>query len=148
MLKHDKTCTCGNKTHTRSLNESLDFVWECTECLKRSAYRNRASLKRNQKFQEVEVTTPQKKILSKLRKDILEYDGSEYEHKEFILNAGGSGSIFLTSITGKPDDEGTMDYITSRNTRHIFVSERGDLEVISPTGGKITEYSDIVSNIP
>jgi len=147
MLKTDKTCTCGNTTHERTLNESLDFVWECTECHKQSAFRNKASLKKNQKFQEVAVTTPQKKALTKLRKDIIEHDGSDYEYKEFILDEGSRGSLFVTSITGKPDDEGTMAYITSRNTRHIFVSERGDLEISSSSGEKITDYQEILSII-
>jgi len=57
MLKTDKTCSCGNTTHERTLTEDFKFVWECTECHKQSAYRN-TNLKKNQKFQEVEVTTP------------------------------------------------------------------------------------------
>ncbi len=147
MLKTDKTCTCGNSTHERTLTENFKFVWECTECHAQSAYRNKASLKKNQKFQEVAVTTPQKKALTKLRKDIIEHDGEGYEFKEFILDSGSQGSIFLTSITGKPDDEGTMDYITARKSRHIFVSERGDLEILSSGGEKITEYQQIISKI-
>jgi ribosomal protein L37AE/L43A len=145
MLKTDKTCSCGNTTHERTLTEDFKFVWECTECHKQFAYRN-TILKKNQKFHEVEVTTPQKKTLTKLHKDILEHDGEGYEHKAFILDEGSRGSYFITSITGKPHDEGTIDYLTSRNTRHIFLGERGDLE-ISSGGEKITDYQEIISII-
>lgn len=146
MLKTDKTCSCGNTTHERTLTEDFKFVWECTECHKQSAYRN-TNLKKNQKFQEVEVTTPQKKTLTRLHRDILECDGEGYEFKEFILDEGSRGSFFITSITGKPNDEGTVDYLTSRNTRHIFLGERGNLEISSPSGEKITDYQEILSII-
>ncbi len=146
MLKTDKTCSCGNSTHERTLTEDFKFVWECTECHKQSVFRN-SNLKKNQKFLEVEVTTPQKKILNKLHKDILEHDGDGYEHKSFILDKGSRGSFFITSITGKPNDEGTIDYLTSRNTRHIFIGERGDLEISSAIGDKITNYEEILSKI-
>ncbi len=146
MLKTDKTCTCGNSEYERTIDKDFNFVWECTECQKHISYRH-ARLIKNKKFQEVNVTTPQKKVLAKLHKDILEHDGSGYEHKEFILDGCSNGSLFITSITGVPDDEGTMDYITSRNTRHIFIDQRGTLEVISSTGEKITEYDQIISKI-
>lgn len=147
MLKTDKTCTCGKSEYERTINKDFNFVWECTGCHQQIAYRH-VKLKKNKKFQEVAVTTPQKKVLTKLKKDILEHDGSQYEHKEFIIDEVSNGSIFITSITGKPEDEGTIDYITSRNTRHIFVGERGELEILSTGGEKITEYDEIISNIP
>ncbi len=146
MLKTDKTCSCGNTTHERTLTKYFKLVWECTECHKQSAFRI-SNLKKNKKFLDVEVTTPQKKILDKLHKDILEHDGEWYEHKSFILDEGSRGSFFITSITGKPNDEGTVDYLTSRNTRHIFIGERGDLEISLPGGEKITEYQEIISKI-
>lgn len=82
------------------------------------------------------LTTAQQQILDSLRKDILKHDGhgddTTYEYKEWTLDEGWGGGVFLVSTVGRKNDEGTMAEVFARTHRHIAIGTRGGVKLLNP----------------
>lgn len=77
------------------------------------------------------MTKQQELTVQKIKKYIEENDlfknNSDYEFKEFSVTETDYKTVIIYSITGMKNDDGTMAAIFCRNTRHIFIGERGGL---------------------
>jgi hypothetical protein len=84
----------------------------------------------------VHVTPSQMGVIKRLAKDILEHDGlgmahiARYEFKEFGLTAGHGGQLYLHTVVGSKDDEGTAAALVCRTYRHMVIGRCGGVRDI------------------
>lgn len=153
--KRTKCKDCGNAEYVKTLNESFDLVWECTECGIQSKVRNKKPLAKEEIFEEVSVTKKQRKELERLQEAILKADGKELEGAEYkifkVEAARYSEMVVLETIVGTKGDEGSTRAL-ERINRLIYIGERGELTLANAkdknkdTGFRNVVYGSVYGN--
>ena len=153
--KRTKCKKCGNTEYSKTLNESFDMVWECTECNAQSKIRATKSPVKEEIFEDVSMTKKQKKELERLQGAILKADGKTLESAEYkifkVEAARHSSMVVLETIVGGKGDEGTLRAF-ERVNRLIYVGERGELTLANArdknkdSGFRNVVYGDVFTN--
>jgi ribosomal protein L37AE/L43A len=153
--KRTKCKECGNTEYSKTLNESFDIVWECTECSSQTKVRKSKPPAKEEIFEEVSVTKKQKKELERLQEAILKADGKVLENAEYktfkVDSARYSEMVVLETIVGTKGDEGTLQAL-ERVKRLVYVGERGDLTLANAkdknrdTGFRNVVHGDVFGN--
>jgi len=79
----------------------------------------------------------QERAIERLREAILANDGhhsSDYEYKRFEATESdypGSRLVFLYTVVGRKNDEGTYGELFARTARHIAIGPRGGLHLLN-----------------
>ena len=84
-------------------------------------------------------------MIERLKEDILSQDGlnsKKYEYKTFETSPAYKGMIFLYTVVGRKNDQGTMAAVLCRSYRHIVVGKRGKVQ--SLRGKKVSGYSRVL----
>jgi len=83
------------------------------------------------------MTAKQRRVVEKLRYDILHHDGlgaqfvENHEYKRFDVEVK-HGQVYLLTEVGRKNDEGTAAAILCRTRRHIAIGPRGALKLLNP----------------
>jgi len=94
------------------------------------------------------MTPQQQKTIEWLRAEIMRVDGlgahqADHEYKEFkITEQPETGLVYLLTVVGQKDDEGTLAAVFARTRRHIKIGKRGSLQLLNAKEGKkVTGYA-------